>query len=123
LHALLGLKPSVRSVEDMNRTVAEFAATFIDHRPTPPAAEEGELVVLTGDGKGVVMRRPPVVILASLGRIFRRFEFDVLLDGLQRVVYFGILHAVVGIGIPLWYILRYPANCPSCRNARATRLR
>jgi hypothetical protein len=60
LHVLLGLKPSVRSVEDMNRTLAEFAATFIDHRPTPPAAEEGELVVLTGDGKGVVMRRPPV---------------------------------------------------------------
>lgn len=60
LEDLLGLKPSVRSVEDMNRTMADVAATFSDQRPTPPAAEEGELVVLTGDGKGVVMRRPPV---------------------------------------------------------------
>lgn len=58
LHDLLGLKPSVRSVEDMNRNVAEFAAIFSDQRPTPPAAEEGELVVLTADGKGVVMRQP-----------------------------------------------------------------
>jgi hypothetical protein len=58
LQALLGLKPSVRSVEDMNRTLAPFAAAFANGRPTPPAAEEGELVVLTGDGKGVVMRRP-----------------------------------------------------------------
>jgi hypothetical protein len=61
LDDLLGLKPSVRSVEDMNRTMAAFAETFTDQRPTPPAAEEGALVVLTGDGKGVVMRRPPVV--------------------------------------------------------------
>jgi hypothetical protein len=60
LHQLLGLKPSVRSIEDMNRTMADVAATFTDQRPLPPAAEEGELVVLTGDGKGVVMRRPAV---------------------------------------------------------------
>lgn len=60
LSTLLGIKPSVRSVEDMNRTLAESAATFLNHRPTPPATDEGELVVLTADGKGVVMRRPPV---------------------------------------------------------------
>jgi hypothetical protein len=60
LQQLLGLKPSVRSIEDMNRTMADVAATFTDQRPIPPAAEEGELVVLTGDGKGVVMRRPAV---------------------------------------------------------------
>jgi hypothetical protein len=58
LHQLLGLKPSVRSIEDMNRTMADVAANFTDQRPMPPAAEEGALVVLTGDGKGVVMRRP-----------------------------------------------------------------
>src|SRR5207248_6116285 len=58
LHDLLGLKPSVRSLEHMNQTVAGFTASFADHRPTPPAAEEGELVVLTADGKGVPMRRP-----------------------------------------------------------------
>jgi hypothetical protein len=60
LQELLGLKPSVRSIEDMNRTMADVAANFIDQRPTPPATEEGELVVLTADGKGVVMRRPAV---------------------------------------------------------------
>jgi len=60
LQELLGLKPSVRSIEDMNRTMADVAASFIDQRPTPPAREEGELVVLTADGKGVVMRRPAV---------------------------------------------------------------
>jgi hypothetical protein len=60
LEELLGIKPSVRSIEDMNRTMADVAATFIDQRPTPPASEEGELVVLTADGKGVVMRRPAV---------------------------------------------------------------
>ena len=60
LEELLGLKPSVRSIEDMNRTMADVAANFIDQRPTPPVTEEGELVVLTADGKGVVMRRPAV---------------------------------------------------------------
>ena len=58
LHDLLGLKPSVRGLEHMSRTVAEFTAGFSDQRPTPPAAEEGELLVLTADGKGVPMRRP-----------------------------------------------------------------
>jgi hypothetical protein len=58
LHDLLGLKPSVRSLEHMNRTVAEFTAGFAERQPAPPVAEEGELVVLTADGKGVPMRRP-----------------------------------------------------------------
>ena len=58
LHDLLGLKPSVRSLEHMNRTVAEFTEGFAEQRPTPPADEEGELIVLTADGKGVPMRRP-----------------------------------------------------------------
>jgi hypothetical protein len=58
LEDLLGLRPSVRSLEHMNRTMAEFAATFADQRPLPAADEEGELVVLSADGKGVVMRRP-----------------------------------------------------------------
>lgn len=55
---MLGLHPSVRSLEHMNRVVAEFAATSADHQATPPPAEEGELLVLTADGKGIPMRRP-----------------------------------------------------------------
>jgi hypothetical protein len=59
LHDLLGLRHSVRSLEHMNQAVAESAAAFADRRPAPPAAEEGELLVFTADGKGVPMRRPP----------------------------------------------------------------
>jgi len=59
LHDLLGLRPSVRSLEHMNQAVADSAAAFADSRPTPPAEEEGELLVFTADGKGVPMRRPP----------------------------------------------------------------
>jgi hypothetical protein len=55
---MLGLRHSVRSLEHMNHSVAEFAATSPDQQATPPPAEEGELVVLTADGKGVPMRRP-----------------------------------------------------------------
>lgn len=59
LHDLLGLRPSVRSLEHMSQAVAESAAAFAEGRPTPPADEEGELLVFTADGKGVPMRRPP----------------------------------------------------------------
>jgi hypothetical protein len=58
LHDLLGLRHGVRSLEHMNQAVAESAAAFADSRPTPPADEEGELLVFTADGKGVPMRRP-----------------------------------------------------------------
>jgi hypothetical protein len=59
LAELLGLRPSVRSLEHMSRAVAEAVPAFTGGRPTPPPAEEGELLVLTADGKGVPMRRPP----------------------------------------------------------------
>jgi hypothetical protein len=59
LAQLLGLQPSVRSLEQMSRRVAPAAATFAQSRAAPPAAEEGEILVLTADGKGVPMRRPP----------------------------------------------------------------
>src|SRR3954464_13137315 len=59
LHDLLGLRHGVRSLEHMSQAVADSAAAFADSRPTPPADEEGELLVFTADGKGVPMRRPP----------------------------------------------------------------
>jgi len=58
LAALLGVQPSVRSLEHLNRALAEFAAPFRQEQPRPPAAEEGPLLVVTADGKGVPMRRP-----------------------------------------------------------------
>jgi hypothetical protein len=57
LDDLLGLRPSVRSLEHMNHKVAEQAGTFACQRPAPAPAEEGELLVLTADHKGVIVRQ------------------------------------------------------------------
>jgi hypothetical protein len=54
---MLGLKQSVDSLEQMNRDMATHATPFRLNRPLPPAADEGELFVLSADGKGVVLRR------------------------------------------------------------------
>ena len=54
---LLGVAPSVRAAEVMNRKMAEFVPSFRQDQPTPPVEEEGELVVFTADGKGIPMRR------------------------------------------------------------------
>jgi hypothetical protein len=58
LHDLLGLRPSVRSLEHMNQALGEDASAFAWQQPAPPAAEEGAVLVITADGKGVPMRRP-----------------------------------------------------------------
>jgi len=58
LAELLGVAPSVRAAEVMNRQLATFAPSFRMNQPPPPADEEGELLVFTADGKGVPMRRP-----------------------------------------------------------------
>lgn len=54
---ILGLKQSVDSLEQMNQQMAQAATPFRLNQPVPGAAEEGELFVAQGDGKGVVMRR------------------------------------------------------------------
>lgn len=58
LKELLGVASSVRAAEVMNRNMAEFASSFGENQPPPPADEEGEIIVFTADGKGVPMRRP-----------------------------------------------------------------
>jgi hypothetical protein len=60
LAELLGVAPSVRAAEVMNRRMAEFAQSFRLDQPPPPAEEEGELLVYTADGKGIPMRRKRV---------------------------------------------------------------
>jgi hypothetical protein len=55
---LLGVAPSVRAAEHGNRHLAEHAEAFRLAQGPPDAAEEGEVLVLTADGKGVPMRRP-----------------------------------------------------------------
>jgi len=59
LEMLLGLKPGARTLEHMSREVAGYALDFQEALPLPPPGEEGPLLVVTADGKGVPMRRPP----------------------------------------------------------------
>ena len=57
LNEVLGLAQSVDSLERQNRHMAEHVAAFRAARPRPPAAEEGAVVVVQADGKGIVVRR------------------------------------------------------------------
>jgi hypothetical protein len=59
LEMLPGLKPGARTLEHMSRAVAGYAPAFRDALPAPPPEGEGPLLVVTADGKGVPMRRPP----------------------------------------------------------------
>ena len=47
-----------RTLEHMNQELAGFVVPFRDAVGPPPAAEEGPILVVTADGKGVPMRRP-----------------------------------------------------------------
>jgi hypothetical protein len=59
LEMLLGLRLGSRALEQISRKVAAYAPAFQDALPAPPPGEEGPLLVVTADGKGVPMRRPP----------------------------------------------------------------
>ncbi len=59
LEMLLGLKLGARTLEPMSRAVAGYAPAFRDALSRPPPEEEGPLLVVTADGKGVPLRRPP----------------------------------------------------------------
>jgi len=54
---MLDLKQSVDSLEQMNVQMAERVKDFRENRPRPDPATEGEVLVTSGDGKGIVMRR------------------------------------------------------------------
>lgn len=53
---ILGQTQSVDSLEHMNQEMAELATTFMLNQPTPE--DEGEILVLSADQKGIVMRLP-----------------------------------------------------------------
>lgn len=59
LEMVLGLHLGRRTLEQMNRDVAGYATPFQETIEPPPPQEEGPLLVVTADGKGVPMRRPP----------------------------------------------------------------
>ena len=58
LGRILGLKQSVASLETMTRTMAGAGAGYEATRPAPPPATGAQLVVLSADGKGVLLRKP-----------------------------------------------------------------
>jgi hypothetical protein len=57
LAAILRVRPSVRSVEDMTRRMAAEVPEFQAQQPLPDVAEQAELLVATADHKGVPMVR------------------------------------------------------------------
>ena len=59
LHSLLRLRLGVRALEQMNQEMAKSVVPFREAIEPPPADEEGPILVITADGKGIPMRRPP----------------------------------------------------------------
>ena len=56
IERMLRLKQHSDSLENMNRHMAQDTAAFRESLPAPPAAEEGQILVVTADAKGVVIR-------------------------------------------------------------------
>src|SRR5271167_4238280 len=56
IERMLRLQQSVDSLEGVNRQQAEDVADFRDLQGSPPAAAEGQIVVVTADCKGIVIR-------------------------------------------------------------------
>jgi hypothetical protein len=56
IERILKLKQSVDSLEGVNRQQAQDVGEFHDLQGSPPAAEEGQIVVVTADCKGIVIR-------------------------------------------------------------------
>ncbi len=53
---ILGLRQSVDSLERMNVDMSQQVLDYRAARPAPKRAEEGEILVTSADGKGIVMR-------------------------------------------------------------------
>jgi hypothetical protein len=56
IERILKLKQSVDTLEGMSRQQAQDVGDFRDLQGSPPAAEEGQIVVVTADCKGIVIR-------------------------------------------------------------------
>jgi hypothetical protein len=58
LEDFLGVKVGQRTAQAMARRLSDYSASFRRSQPPPTARSEGEIVVMTLDGKGVPVRRP-----------------------------------------------------------------
>lgn len=68
LQRILGLNVPVDSLERMNRQMAESVTDFRESLPAPAVEEEGKILVVTADNKGVPMRRPAKELPAGCRR-------------------------------------------------------
>lgn len=68
LEAILGFRQSVDTLERGNRQMAEAAPAFRQSQPAPRAEDEGKLLVVTEDNKGVPMVRPAKAVPAGCHR-------------------------------------------------------
>jgi hypothetical protein len=59
LQTLLRHRIGVHTLERMSQEMADSVVPFRQAIEPPPTAEEGPILVVTADGKGVPMRRPP----------------------------------------------------------------
>jgi hypothetical protein len=57
LRTILGLEVSVKASEDLNREQGSDVEPYQNHLPTPDATEEGPILVVTADCKGVPLVR------------------------------------------------------------------
>jgi hypothetical protein len=73
LARILGFNQSVHTLERNEREMATAAEDFRANQPSPPAEQEGRILVCTGDGKGVPMRgggkAPKVIEPPSTGGV------------------------------------------------------
>jgi hypothetical protein len=72
LETMLGLKQSVDTLERGNRQMAETAPAFRAAQPAPDPKEEGELLIVSEDNKGIPMVRP--VEAAPVGAHLKKGE-------------------------------------------------
>lgn len=68
LQRILRRSIPVDSLERMNRQMAQAVGEFRGSRPAPAKKDEGMIVVVTADGKGVPMRRPAHQVPAGARR-------------------------------------------------------
>ena len=57
LRELLGVEMTVRALEQINHRLAKHVNPYWDSATPPPSEEEGEILVVSADGKGVPMRQ------------------------------------------------------------------
>ena len=89
LHDWLGVKLNVRGAESINRRMAQHAESYREAQPPPASEEEGEIIVLAGDGKGVPMRRP---LEARISRSKRRGKGEK--KNKKQMAYVGAVYTI-----------------------------